>query len=540
MPYNVELMSIGDDVYPLLQRSANALNGVQDKFRFELTSPFDRRRGIEFQRSRYVTSEIWDFLRDQRTTFGGNRPYIIAFVNKPLASPKLSNIFGSHEAHEGLAAVTLFGAARYVKEDSRYCCYYLVRYSLSFVNPLIKAHRDEERKSCYFHAKDFKPELRLSMDSGNICDRCQGQLDNPPKDSVAHQLSVEEREALRQMRQFVSGDLPHALVMKGGGVKGLAFAGALLELEKFFWFDRHVGASAGAIAAVLLAASYTPAELRDLLLEKNFRDFMDAPGWRTPINLVLRQGCYPGEAFRLWIADLLTRKNPQLSRNRMTDLEGALIYASTWGAGTIRFDSDGERKETAADFAVRCSMSIPVFFTPTQIDGRRVFDGGLRNNFPLARFLSEHPRSNYIALYLGKPDHRSTRWLCSELLDIFIEGEERETVDKNRRNVVVIDTYPVGTVDFRLSSEEKKFLLQVGKAAALKFLQDRQLDDGPSALEVEDAWREAEASRTLVRTHRARKRRRRFLWGGFFITVVAAMYLLGLFSIVARELKLFL
>ena len=62
----------------------------------------------------------------------------------------------------------------------------------------------------------------------------------------------------------------------------MAFAGALLELEKYFWFDRHVGASAGAIAAVLLSARYTPAELRDLLSQKNFRDFMDAPLWKIP------------------------------------------------------------------------------------------------------------------------------------------------------------------------------------------------------------------------------------------------------------------
>jgi predicted acylesterase/phospholipase RssA len=49
-----------------------------------------------------------------------------------------------------------------------------------------------------------------------------------------------------------------ALIMKGGGAKGLAYVGALQVLEqygyKFTWF---VGTSAGAITAVLLAAGYT-------------------------------------------------------------------------------------------------------------------------------------------------------------------------------------------------------------------------------------------------------------------------------------------
>ena len=291
MGYDIELMSIGEDIYPLLQRSAAGLNGVQGEFRFHLTSPPQRQAGISFQRSSYLTADIWSFLRDQKTKFGGNRPYIIAFVTKPLQSAELANIFGSHEAKEGLAVVTTFGAGQYVKEESRYCSYYLTRYSLSFVNPSIKAHDDDDRKNCYFHRKIYKPEIRASMDTGNICDQCLARLDDPPTEDGAHRLSDEERQALRTMRQFVSGDLPFAIVMKGGGVKGLAFAGALLELEKHFWFDRHVGTSAGAIAAVLLAAAYTPAELRELLLQKNFRDFMDAPSWQVPVNLAFRRGC---------------------------------------------------------------------------------------------------------------------------------------------------------------------------------------------------------------------------------------------------------
>lgn len=141
-------------------------------------------------------------------------------------------------------------------------------------------------------------------------------------------------------------------------MKGLAFAGALLELEEYFWFNRHVGTSAGAIAAILLAAGYTPAELRELLLKKNFRDFLDAPLWRALFNLLTRLFCYPGETFRLWMAELLTNKVPMLSEVPMKELKGsALVYASRRG-GTIRFDSIGERQDVSAAFAARCSSKI--------------------------------------------------------------------------------------------------------------------------------------------------------------------------------------
>jgi hypothetical protein len=43
-----------------------------------------------------------------------------------------------------------------------------------------------------------------------------------------------------------------ALVMKGGGIKGLAYIGALEELNKHFRFDWFVGISAGALYGIIL------------------------------------------------------------------------------------------------------------------------------------------------------------------------------------------------------------------------------------------------------------------------------------------------
>ena len=206
MAYDIELMSIGADLYQTLGGAAALLNGVQNEFRFTLTSAAQRESGLAFRRTEYSTADIWVFLRKQRETFGGNRPYIIAFVNAPLRSIDRGNLFGSHEAAEGLAVVTLDTCTQYVKEAKRYWCYYLTRYALSFVNPLIKSHDDPIRKDCYFHWKVRKREIRASMDAGRICDDCQSQLDNPPAGSVAKRLSDEERDALQKMRDLVSGD----------------------------------------------------------------------------------------------------------------------------------------------------------------------------------------------------------------------------------------------------------------------------------------------------------------------------------------------
>ncbi len=531
MAYNIELMSIGNDLYPLLEDSAALLNAVQQQFRFSLTSPAQRAEGVSYRREEYSTADIWAFLKEQRKKFGGNRPYIIGFVNAPLKSSELGNLFGSHEAGDGLATVTIHSSTQYVKEARRYCCYYLTRYSLSFVNPLIKSHDDPKRKNCYFHKKLHKPDIRASMDTGYICDVCRDQLDNPPQNSVAKRLSDDERQALQKMRDVVSGNYPYALIMKGGGVKGLAFAGALLELEKYFWFDCHVGASAGAIAAVLLAAGYSPAELVKELREKDFRDFMDAPMWRVPINLLLKGGCYPGDHFCVWITELLGSKFEKQSDINMSDLNGAIIYATRSGSGTLPFDSVGERKDTVATFAARCSMSIPLFFIPPQVDGRRVYDGGLRNNFPVSRFLTDHPGTPFVALYLSSNKNRKKGWMGSELLDIWIDGEERKIVDANADSVVVIDTSPVGTVDFNLQPIEKDFLIKVGRASALTFLQRRNLDNGPTAETVKRAREDAEESRIVV----LKMRKQRRVWRvGIAILVLALISSLGAWSAFRR------
>jgi hypothetical protein len=93
---------------------------------------------------------------------------------------------------------------------------------------------------------------------------------------------------------------------------------------------------------------------------------------------------------------LLGAKIKQLSEIRMSQLNGALVYASRRGTGILRFDSRNERKDTPADFAVRCSMSIPFFFQPLDVDGRPAYDGGVPDRD--GRFRFDRDRKGFPAL----------------------------------------------------------------------------------------------------------------------------------------------
>jgi NTE family protein len=111
--------------------------------------------------------------------------------------------------------------------------------------------------------------------------------------------------------------------MKGGGVKGIAYVGALQVLEEYgYHFDHFVGTSAGAISAALLAVGYSPKELGEILAKTDFREFKD--GW-LPLSLPLlpfRKGLYRGETFRIWLenylrADVRTHLPKRSARRRV-------------------------------------------------------------------------------------------------------------------------------------------------------------------------------------------------------------------------------
>ena len=62
------------------------------------------------------------------------------------------------------------------------------------------------------------------------------------------------------------------LVFEGGGVKGIGLAGAVSTLlDRGFQPQNLAGASAGAITAALVAAGYTPQELKRIILELDYR-----------------------------------------------------------------------------------------------------------------------------------------------------------------------------------------------------------------------------------------------------------------------------
>ncbi len=263
-------------------------------------------------------------------------------------------------------------------------------------------------------------------------------------------------------------DTSLALVMKGGGIKGLAYVGALEILSKKYKFNWFIGTSAGAITAILLAAGYTHDELLEIMRGKDFRDFFDAKWYQIPLNLFFHKGLHHANSFTDWMDELLAKKLKSQRRVRLSDLPNRVtVYASKRGTGALKFDSIDSDADAA--YAARCSMSIPWVFVPQSNQGLKTYDGGIQHNYPVDRLLEDYPGTKFISLYLGAAIYepiKSTSVLA-DLISITTEASDPDAVDKYRTSTVVIDPRPIGTLDFGLTYSEKEFLLATGRAAAL-------------------------------------------------------------------------
>ena len=100
------------------------------------------------------------------------------------------------------------------------------------------------------------------------------------------------------------------LVLKGGGVLGQAYTGALLELDKrgvVVNLERVAGTSAGSIVATLVALKYTARQIFDISAQTDFKSFEDGR-LLDKINVAAHYGINPGDEFLDWITDKITHK----------------------------------------------------------------------------------------------------------------------------------------------------------------------------------------------------------------------------------------
>ncbi len=210
---------------------------------------------------------------------------------------------------------------------------------------------------------------------------------------------------------FVQGQQPSIqnLVFEGAGIRGLAYSGAIRELEKNDLLknvQRVGGTSAGAITALLLSLGYTSEEITSIIHSTSFRKFND--GRFFFLGGISRMqkfyGWYRSGKFDKWIAALVKKKtgDADISFEQMKKKGFKELYVTgtCLNKQALVVFSHHTYPEMKVKDAVRISMSIPLYFEAVFINdkGKTVkrpknkkgldimVDGGMVSNFPIRIF----------------------------------------------------------------------------------------------------------------------------------------------------------
>jgi NTE family protein len=169
---------------------------------------------------------------------------------------------------------------------------------------------------------------------------------------------------------------------------------------------------------------------------------------------------------------------------------------------------DAEKLGSSADrlsvaYAVRMSMSIPIFFEPVNHSNdstgeeHMIVDGGMLSNFPVWLFdAEERPRFPTFGMMLVEPPSRTSvadrlsgapgqvtrshsiiEYLKS-IAQTLMEAHDRMHIDEaDFARTIAIPTLGVRTTDFDLTRERSLDLYQSGYDAAKKFLDSFEFED---------------------------------------------------------------
>ena len=180
-----------------------------------------------------------------------------------------------------------------------------------------------------------------------------------------------------------------ALVLSGGGARGLAHIGILRGLEDAGYPQPSliVGTSMGAIVGGFYACGMDTSEMvRFITKDFNIGDYLDSFVYKLdgPVGQIMQAGHI--------LANLTTRPGADRGQ-RVLDLFTRLTEGKKFDETSVPFRCNAMDLISGRQIifnsgsvaaAMRASMSFPVFFDPVTMDGMCLVDGGLLDNMPVA------------------------------------------------------------------------------------------------------------------------------------------------------------
>ena len=282
------------------------------------------------------------------------------------------------------------------------------------------------------------------------------------------------------------------LVFEGGGVKGVAYAGALQELEEkgvLQNIEQVAGTSAGAITAVLVSLRYSASDITETIKSMDLGSFDDKEGLLKKLHYY---GLHPGDTFLDWIKKQIAGSGHGFDENAtFEDLHnagcrGLRVFTSDIYTHKVKELSYRETPSVIVAEAARASMSIPLYFNAWQFsnnnpDDHLYVDGGMVYNYPINAFDVDGPNMQTLGFRLEDVHGKSTpadfgygHWgkYVKNTFETLMRAQNiayKNDPEQHQRSVV-IDDGGVKATDFDISNKTKDTLVAAGKTATQAFL----------------------------------------------------------------------
>lgn len=256
------------------------------------------------------------------------------------------------------------------------------------------------------------------------------------------------------------------LVLSAGGIRCLAYIGALERLAASYEYETVCTCSAGSFVGALLCSGVEPASMREQVLELDLRRLAGAVRFKG-LRQVTRRVRHPFALYRLpgiqGVYDDLVGAG-----KRLGDLEPVMATAALdLSSGRVLTYSSETHPEMLVGEVLRIATAVPLMYPPHGLDrGSEIIDASLASQTPLwlATGLGDQRPVVVLRAQLHDglpPRDRFDKWLAG-VVQSGIASQDAYVLERSRRVKVYDITTPQTGLTFNLSRAQKQDLIQAG------------------------------------------------------------------------------
>ena len=276
---------------------------------------------------------------------------------------------------------------------------------------------------------------------------------------------------------------PKRIVFTGGGLRSLGHFGVLEVLQKkglLKHVKEYVGVSAGALVGFSTMLGYTVEEMKKVVTEFDFTVLQNAHP-ELVLDFFSTYGVDTGEQLEKFVKALLRLKGHSTEltfgawANEFPKATRLRCYAANLNTSQLKEFSTEKTPETTFVFALRASMSLPLYFTPVKEEetGHYLVDGGVIHNFPM-NYLTEEEKEETLGVSFlyskhGTEDISDFVGFLTQLYNCGFNPRTYQVQQDNKLRCIVVPTGKLSAYNFDLTKEFRQELIDLGKQAAEDF-----------------------------------------------------------------------